>query len=230
MEKILFKNLEHQVKDLDTEKGIVTVYINSFNNQDSDGDISLPGSFKRTFKNNGNTIQHWLNHDRDKLIGVPIAFKEDDFGAIAVSQLNINKQLGRDVFEDYKLFAAHDKTLQHSVRVQPVKFEEDRSGDKYARKVSEWKLIMEFSTLYGWGANQQTPLIDIKSLGDLELMMTEGNYSDEKARIIEETYNKLKNLLNNQDINDPPDTQHEDDDPSALEDDLIKHFYVKLKI
>ena len=230
MEKILFKDLEHQVKDLDTEKGFVTVYINSFNNQDSDGDISLPGSFKRTFKNNGNMIQHWLNHDRDKLIGVPIAFKEDDFGAIAVSQLNINKQLGRDVFEDYKLFAAHDKTLQHSVRVQPVKFKEDRSGDKYARKVSEWRLIMEFSTLYGWGANQQTPLIDIKSLGDLELMMTEGNYSDEKARIIEETYNKLKNLLNNQDINDPPDTQHEDDDPSALEDDLIKHFYVKLKI
>lgn len=226
MEKILFKNLEHQVKDLDTEKGIVTVYINSFNNQDSDGDISLPGSFKRTFKNNGQTIQHWLNHDRDKLIGVPISFKEDDIGAIAVSQLNINKQLGRDVFEDYKLFSSHDKTLQHSVRVQPIKFEEDRSGDHYSRKVSEWKLIMEFSTLYGWGSNQQTPLIDIKSLGDLELMMTEGNYSDEKARLIEETYNKLKNLLNNQDI-DPPDTP--EGDPPAL-DDMIRHFYVKLKI
>jgi HK97 family phage prohead protease len=226
MEKILFKNLEYQVKDLDTQKGIVTVYINSFNNQDSDGDISLPGSFKRTFKNNGQTIQHWLNHDRDKLIGVPIQFKEDEIGAIAVSQLNINKQLGRDVFEDYKLFAAHDKTLQHSVRVQPVKFEENREGDKYTRKVSEWKLIMEFSTLYGWGANQQTPLIDIKSLGDLELMMTEGNYSDEKARLIEETYNKLKNLLNNQDI-DPQDTPEWD--PPAL-DDLIRHFYVKLKI
>lgn len=226
MEKILFKNLEYQVKDLDTEKGIVTVYINSFNNQDSDGDISLPGSFKRTFKNNGQTIQHWLNHDRDKLIGVPIGFKEDDFGAIAISQLNINKQLGRDVFEDYKLFAAHDKTLQHSVRVQPIKFEEDRSGDKYSRRVSEWKLIMEFSTLYGWGANQQTPLIDIKSINDLELMMTEGNYSDEKARLIEETYNKLKNLLNNQDI-DPQDTP--EGDPSAL-DDLIRYFYVKLKI
>jgi hypothetical protein len=85
---------------------------------------------------------------------------------------------------------------------------------------------MEFSTLYGWGSNQQTPLIDIKSLGDLELMMTEGNYSDEKARLIEETYNKLKNLLNNQDI-DPPDTP--EGDPPAL-DDMIRHFYVKLKI
>jgi HK97 family phage prohead protease len=225
MERILFKDHESQVKDLDETKGIVTVYINSFNNQDSDGDISLPGSFKRTFKNNGNTIQHWLNHERDKLIGVPIKLYEDDFGAIAVSQLNIKKQLGRDVFEDYKLFAEHDKSLQHSVRVQPIKFEEDRSGDKYSRRVSEWKLIMEFSTLYGWGSNQQTPLIDIKSLDDLVLMMTEGNYSDEKARLIEETYNKLKKLL---DTKDPQDTP--EGDPPALKGDLIKHFYVKLKI
>ncbi|TSA54092.1 MAG: hypothetical protein D4R45_04470 [Planctomycetaceae bacterium] len=221
MEKFLTKDFEHQVKDLDTEKGIVTVYINSFDNEDSDGDISLPGSFKRTFKNNGPTIQHWLNHDRDKLIGVPIKLYEDDFGAIAVSQLNIKKQLGRDVFEDYKLFAEHDKTLQHSVRVWPIKFEEDRTGDKFTRRVSEWKLIMEFSTLYGWGANQQTPLIDIKSLSDLELMMSEGNYSDEKARLIEETYNKLKRLLS-----DPQGTQVTD--PPALGE--IKQFYSLLKI
>lgn len=228
MEKILFKNLEHQIKDLNTEKGIVTVYINSFNSEDSDGDISLPGSFKRTFKNNGHTIQHWLNHNREQLIGVPIKLYEDDFGAIAVSQLNINKQLGRDVFEDYKLFAAHDKTLQHSVRVQPIKFEEDRTDDKYTRKVSEWKLIMEFSTLYGWGANQQTPLIDIKSMDDLELMIREGDYSKERRKLIENLYDKLKQLLDSSD-DDPQATL--ETDPAALEKDesLIKHFYKRLK-
>ena len=222
MEKITFKSFEHQVKDIDAAKGIVTVYINAFNNEDSDGDISLPGSFKRTFKNNGKTIQHWLNHDRDKLLGVPLELKEDDFGAIAVSQINIKKQLGADVFEDYKLFAEHDKTLQHSVRVIPMKFEEDRSKDKYLRRVSEWKLIMEFSTLYGWGSNQNTPLIDIKEMKDLELMMREGNYSDEKARLIEETYNKLKQLIDSQDT--------QETDPSALEDENIKRFYSLIKI
>jgi len=223
MERTLFKNFEHQIKDLNTEKGIVTIAINAFNIKDSDGDISLPGSFKRTFKNNGDTIQHWLNHDRDKLLGVPIKLYEDKEYAIAVSQLNINKQLGHDVFEDYKLFAEHDKTLQHSVRVWPIKFEEERTGDDFTRRVSEWKLIMEFSTLYGWGANQQTPLIDIKSLSDLELMMTEGNYSDEKAQLIEDTYNKLKRLLN-----DPQSTP--EGDPAALEGDRIRHFYKQLKI
>jgi len=225
METILLKNLEYKVKDLDDKKGIVTIYINSFNTEDSDGDISLPGSFKRTFKNNGDRIQHWLNHDRDKLLGVPIKLAEDDFGAYAVSQLNMNKQLSRDVFEDYKLFAEHDKTLEHSVRVWPVKFEEERTGEHFTRRVSEWKLIMEYSTLYGWGANSETPLIDIKEFSDLELMMREGNYSDEKARMIEDTYNKLKKLL---DTHDPPDTPS--GDPPALESDLIKHFYKQLKI
>lgn len=211
------------MKDLDESKGVVTIYINAFGNEDSDGDISLPGSFKRTFKNNGHTIQHWLNHERDKLLGVPIKLYEDDFGAVAVSQLNIRKQLGKDVFEDYKLFAEHGKTLQHSVRVIPVKFEEERDKDRTVRKVSEWKLVMEYSTLYGWGANQQTPLIDIKSLSDLELMMREGNYSDVKGRQIEETYNKLKRLLES---DDPQDTPKKD--PSALEADRVKYFLMKL--
>lgn len=223
---VILKNLEYQVKDLDDKKGIVVVYINAFNVEDTDGDISLPGSFKRTFKNNGNRIQHWLNHDRNKLLGVPIKLGEDDFGAYAHSQLNLQKQLSRDVFEDYKLFAEHGKTLEHSVRVRPIKFEEDRTGDHFTRKVSEWMLVMEYSTVYGWGANSETPLIDIKAFSDLELMMRQGHYSDEKARLIEETYTKLKRLLDSDDSHiGTPET-----DPPALEKDLVTLFYNKLKI
>jgi len=223
--RVAIKNLEYQVKDLDDKKGIVVVYVNAFNVEDTDGDISMPGSFKRTFKNNGNRIQHWLNHERDKLLGVPIKLGEDDFGAYAHSQLNMNKQLSRDVFEDYKLFAEHGKTLEHSVRVQPIKFEEDRAGDHYTRKVSEWRLVMEYSTVYGWGSNSETPLIDIKAFSDLEMMMRQGNYSDEKARLIEETYNKLKRLIDSDDSQKgtPPT------DPPALESDTIALFYKHLK-
>ena len=224
-ERVILKNLEYQVKDLDDKKGIVVVYINAFNVEDTDGDISLPGSFKRTFKNNGNRIQHWLNHDRNKLLGVPIKLGEDDFGAYAHSQLNMQKQLSRDVFEDYKLFAEHGKTLEHSVRVQPIKFEEDRTGDHYTRRVSEWRLVMEYSTVYGWGANSETPLIDIKAFSDLELMMRQGNYSDEKARLIEVTYNKLKRLLESDDSQDT-----RPGDPSALKEEReIQRLFNLLK-
>jgi len=222
---VILKNLEYQVKDLDDKKGIVVVYINAFNVEDTDGDISLPGSFKRTFKNNGNRIQHWLNHDRNKLLGVPIKLGEDDFGAYAHSQLNLQKQLSRDVFEDYKLFAEHGKTLEHSVRVRPIKFEEDRTGDHFTRKVSEWMLVMEYSTVYGWGANSETPLIDIKAFSDLELMMRQGNYSNEKAQLIEVTYNKLKRLLESDDSQDT-----RPGDPSALKEEReIQRLFNLLK-
>jgi len=109
----------------------------------------------------------------------------------------------------------------------PVKFEEDREGDHTIRKVSEWKLLMEYSTVYGWGANQETPLLDIKEMKDLELMMREGNYSDEKAKLIEETYEKLKHLL------DSDSTQDQDEpDPETLDPDAekIKRFYELIKI
>lgn len=226
--QILTKNYGYQVKDIDEVKGIVTIYINAFNNEDTDGDISAPGSFKRTFKNQKDRIQHWLNHDRDKLIGVPLELKEDDHGAIAVSQLNLKKEIGRDVFEDYKLFAAHNKTLEHSVRVRAIK--RDTQDE---RIVMEWKLFMEYSTLYGWGANSETPMIDIKSMDELELMIREGNYSDEKARLIEKTYEKLKQLINSKDpqgtpAGDPPGTL--ETDPPALNKKLVKHFYKQLKL
>ncbi len=223
---ILLKNTEHIVKDLDETKGIVVIYLNAFNLEDTDGDISLPGSFKRTFKNNGDRIQHWLNHNRDQLIGVPIKLGEDDYGAYAHSQLNMKKQLSRDVFEDYKLFAEHNKTLEHSVRVSPVKFEETRDKDRTIRSVSEWKMIMEYSTVYGWGANSGTPLIDIKAFSDLELMMRKGNYSDEKARLIEETYNRLKRLLESDDSEGTP----EKDSPTLTEAERLNKFYNSLII
>jgi HK97 family phage prohead protease len=225
MEKTpLFKNINNQVKDLDEKKGIVTIYINSFDNEDTDGDISVRGSFKRTFKNNIDRIKHFLNHDIYKLIGVPIELYEDDWGPIAVSQLNMKKQLSKDVFEDYRLYAEHDKSLEHSIRVNAIKRD---SEDE--RKVLEWKL-WEYSTLYGWGANSETPLIDIKGLEDLEMMIRDGNYSDEKARLIETTYEKLKKLLNSSD--DDPLATLQAADPATLEEDesALIYFFNKLKI
>jgi HK97 family phage prohead protease len=223
------KDFGSQVKDIDQAKGIVTVYINAFDNEDTDGDISAPGSFKRTFKHMAHRIKHLLNHDIYKLIGVPLKLWEDQIGAIARSQLNMNKELGRDVFEDYKLYAEHGKSLEHSVRVYPVNsvrvYPVKRDTDNN-QIVLEWKM-WEYSTLYGWGANEETPLIDLKSLdevninellADLNLMITKGNYSDTRGRKIEETYEQLKNLLDPSSTQkDPPGTQ--ETDPPGTPDD-----------
>ena len=230
MENYVFKNFTHEVKDLDEKEGIVTLYMNSFDNEDSDGDISVKGSFKKTFKENIGEIWHLLNHNTNYWLGIPLELIEDDFGAIAVSQMNMEKQIAKDVFEDYRLCAKHNRTLQHSIRVYAIKRDSDDT-----RRVLEWKL-WEYSTLYSWGANPETPLIDIKSLDELEIMMREGNYSDEKAKKIEQLYDQLKNELVPSDTSEmkpstienvPSDTL--EPEPSTIGKGLIETFYNQLK-
>ena len=161
-------------------------------------------------------------------MGLPLELKEDDHGAIAVSQMNMKKQIVKDVFEDYRLFAANKRSLDHSIRVRDIKRDSDDE-----RLVLEWKL-WEYSTLYTWRANPETPLIDIKSMDELELMIREGNYSDEKAKLIEQTYEKLKQLINSTDpqgtpTGDPPGTL-ETDPPALDKKGLVTHFYKQLKL
>ena len=200
------KNFEYTIKGLDEPKGIVQMYVNAFDNMDSDGDISAKGSFKKTIKENFDRIKHLLNHDTRYLLGLPIEMKEDDFGLLVTSQMNVHKQLVKDVYEDYKLFAEHNRTLEHSIRVWAVK--RDPNDE---RIVKEWQL-WEYSTLYGWGANSETPLVNLKSLDDLELMIHEGNYSDEKGKKIEQLYEQLKRLMQSEPgtlVGEPPTTMKE---------------------
>jgi uncharacterized protein YbaR (Trm112 family) len=108
----------------------------------------------------------------------------------------MNKQMSRDVYEDYRLYAEHGKTLEHSIGVDPIK-----RDTKDARRVLEYKL-WEFSTLTNWGANSNTPLLSIKSEKEaaemVELLekMLKGKYSDERLKSIEEKISLLTKAMN----------------------------------
>lgn len=221
MEKAMYKNIDHSIKDIDEKKGIVVMYINSFDNEDTDGDVSAKGSFKKTFREQFGEIKHLLNHDIDKLLGLPLKLHEDDWGAIAESQMNMKKQLARDVFEDYRLFAEHNRSLQHSIRVWPVKRDKDDP-----RVVREWKL-WEYSTLYGWGANPLTDTIDMKDLENLEFMLKQGRYSDERLRKIEALYDILTKLL--KPSGDPSNTPGEPLTIQVKDTSELINFYKQLK-
>lgn len=189
-----------QFKDIDTQKGIVQMYVNAFGNVDSDNDISEKGSFTKTIKENGKRVKHFLNHSWEKLIGVPVEMKEDDTGLMVTSQLNLKSQLGQEVFEFYKLYAEQGMTLEHSVGLDAVRHE--TSKDTGIRTVKEWKL-WEYSTLYAWGANEQTPLVDLKNyepnkaIEILNVILTKGNFKDEIFKQVENKINELKALIKN---------------------------------
>lgn len=154
-----FQRLLYRTKanDLDEAKGIVTVAVNGIGIVDSQNDISMPGSFTKTLSENIARMKWFLNHDVTQLLGVPLEGEEKDGNLVMTGQLNLAKQIGRDTLEDYKLFAAAGRTLEHSIGVQAIKRDE-----KDKRKVLEWKM-WEYSTLTNWGSNPQTFLIGIKN-------------------------------------------------------------------
>jgi uncharacterized protein len=189
-----YKYLDSPVKDID-EKGIVTFYFSKFDNIDSDNDITKKGAFAKTIVENAKRIKHVKNHDIYVVPGVLKELGEDDFGAWARSQLILSTQTGHDTFEEYKAGAI----TEHSFRFDYIKFEDIADPqDKYnrVRTVTEYKL-WEVSSLTGWGANEMTPVIDIKSEAklwhDLEVLLKlqKGQFSDEYLQKAERKINEI---------------------------------------
>ena len=188
-------NLQYETKALEvTEKGIVTVGVNGIGIEDAQHDISMPGSFVDTLRNDIAKMRWYLNHDTRQLLGVPLSGEEKDNNLIMTGQLNLKKQIGRDILEDYKLFRDAGRTLEHSIGVKALaRDEEDR------RKVVRWKML-EYSTLTGWGANPQTFLVGLKSATEdqirdavelIRMAFKQHGYSDERLK----NYDMELNLL-----------------------------------
>lgn len=194
MQKALIKS---NIVDLDGS-GIVTVAANAFGNIDSDRDVSMPGSFAKTIRDNFYRLKWFLNHDRTQLLGVPLEAKETPDFLQVRGQINMKKQIGKDTYEDYRLYAENGLSLEHSIGVDPVDFYLDK--DNNVRKVREWKW-WEYSTLTSWGANENTPMLSMKGmdllpgLAWMELKMKKGDYTDETFIEIEKSITRIKSLL-----------------------------------
>jgi len=186
-----FKSIEHKVEDIDEKQGIVAIVINRMGNVDDDGDISAPGSFNKTIKENFRRIKHFLNHDSWVLLGLPKELKTQGNKLVAVSSMNMKKAVARDAFEDYKFFAENDRTLEHSIGFEVIK------RDKTDRRIILEYKLWEYSTLTSWGANKETPLLYLKDannlaqrLDNLEKML-KMNYTPERMRRIEKALEAL---------------------------------------
>jgi len=188
-----------KIEELD-KKGQVLIGVNAFNNEDMDGDISKPGSFSKTLKENFDRVRWFLNHDVTILLGVPVKGFEDKEYLKMLAQFNLEKQISRDTYEDYKLYQEYGKSLEHSVGLQAVKYTIDRTDpEHWIRTITEWKL-WEFSTLTHWGSNENTPLLGIKELfkdtppekiREILSKMNNGNYSDTRKQESENIYKSL---------------------------------------
>lgn len=147
------KSIKSTIEDMD--KGVVKIMVNSFNVKDAHKEISQKGSFKKTIKEQLDSIKHLYNHF--EFIGLPLEMYENEKGLVVVSKLNIQNPRPQEIYNDYKFFAENGKSLQHSVAVRAEKY----TVKEDSLLVHEWKM-REYSTVL-WGANPNTPQISVKS-------------------------------------------------------------------
>jgi HK97 family phage prohead protease len=198
MKEPKIKEYRYKVEDVN-EQGIVTIGISNFNTRDSYDDIVRKGAFTKTFAEGGDRIKHVIDHKLAQLfvVGLPLKMYETETHAIVESKLNLEKQISRDLFSDYKFFRDNGKSLEHSFAYQTIKTNPNK--DIKGEDIAELKMY-EYSTV-GLGANANTPLIDLKSYTELPELITElesrlrkCNYSDEKGKYIEKIIIALKGL------------------------------------
>jgi HK97 family phage prohead protease len=221
MERIEFKQLAYDLKELDESKGVVTAYANVYNVKDSDGDISAYGSFNKTVAENFKRIRVLKDHNPTMMIGVPLTIDtKDTYGLLTTTQFNMKKDLGRDMFTDVKLM--HDSNLNAELSIGYKVMSRDA---KEKAKITEYKLA-EYSFLSSWAANELSTVQNIKAIkshyGLMELITKayDLDYSDIRLKQIETL---LKALTDEPSEDDTPE-----DEPLIL--DTLKSFTNSLKI
>lgn len=228
MNQKLTKTLKTSVQDVNEAKGVVTIQITQFDKYDNDNDRLMRGALTKTWAE-GNQV-HLVDHKMGTSTFVGLPIKKDSVNGIIESQLNLNKQVGIDLFEDYKFSQKHGRSLQHSHGFMAVKekYEKNEKGGYDFAEVKQF----EYSTVI-FGAVAETPLLGIKSnqsieelIIDLELKLKTCNYSDEYGKLIELKISELKSMLiepsNHSNENNEPlkDTQKE----QQLLKELLKKF------
>jgi len=148
-----YSNLIQNMRDVDTKKGIVSFYFANFETPDSNGRLVTNSSMSRTINAGGNRLKHYKNHDNGIVLGKIIELGKDEKGAYAVSQLSKSDE-GRNILIQY------DEGLinEHSFGWQMLK-----SHKEGEIEVAEEVRIWEVSSMTGWGAHSETPMINLNS-------------------------------------------------------------------
>ena len=186
---MLTKGLSHEIKELDETEGIVAAYANAYNNEDSDKDISAPGSFTKTVSDNFKRIRVLKDHITTISLGVPLKIDTSDpFGLYTETKFNLKKEVARDMFSDIKLMKENGLNAELSIGYNIVKRDQ-----KDSRIITEYKL-MEYSFLSSWAANELATVQGLKGVeafyGIMDLVTKAYNLPHSDSRLV-----KLEEIL-----------------------------------
>lgn len=231
MKGIQYKSVQGKVADVDTGGRTVVFYASAFNNEDSHGDVMMPGCYTKSIQewgqNGKKRIVHLADHwpDTGHLLSRDLILEQDTFGLKCTSKI-VNTTKGNDVLELYKAGAINEHSVGFSL--VPGKFKEE-NGIWY---ISEVKLYEVSSVVFG--ANPETPTLDVKSLADLDMnqleetsnsllkVLKDGTVSDETFILLELYHKNILTALSIKTTQQEKSTEPETIAPPSP--DLVKIF------
>jgi HK97 family phage prohead protease len=149
---------------------------------DSDGDIMMPGAFKRSIQDWGpeakGRVKHLLNHDPSQPLGKIVELKEDSYGLFYRSQVGTHR-LGQDFIK----MVESGLIGEHSIGFRTLREQKSDSSNEIHEV-----MLFEGSSLTAWGANEYTPILGIKSL--------------EQNAKIQEQIKSFEKFIRNSDVTD----------------------------
>lgn len=234
------------IKDVDAKTGTVTGYFSIFENVDSDGDIVMPGAFKRSLNNNYDRIKHLNQHRAGEVLSGTrkgnLVVKEDSKGLYFESKIS-QTTIGKDVILLYE-----DGALdEHSIGYEVIK---SRDSDTQYRQ-SRWdpqqkipvKELIELKLWEGstvtWGANEMATTESIKSLTKEQAFdkmqcvlkaLKNGKYEHEEIfEMLELTFKQLEqHIIDLSTISTQPAVTAPDPQKGVKSDDLNEDEIVSL--
>ena len=232
---MIYKNISQGIiEDIDEVKGIVTGYFSAFNNIDSDGDVIVSGSYKKTIAENGpqgrNRIMHLLQHNPLMPLAKPMELMEDAKGLRFTSKIT-ETSYGKDVIKLY----AEGVFNEHSVGFEIIKAD-NKAGYREIREIKLW----EGSTVT-WGANPNTPIESMKSwdkpkseemIAKFCNILRNGELTDESMIQLEIGLKQIENhlkALESVQIVESEETQFKSEEDPTIAMALEFEYYQKLK-
>jgi len=219
---MLYKGIDLQFKDIDSNKGIVTGYFAAFNSVDSDGDVIEKGSFQKTIQERGpegkQLIKWLLDHDKYKALGKIDVLKEDNYG------LYYEGKVGRHTLGKDFMFMVEDGIInQHSFGYKTIK--ENYDNQTKTNRIKEL-MMYEGSSVQFLGANPNTPITGVKSLEDALEMCEKLQRFIQTSKATDETLIQLDTKLKSLQIDLEPFLHSIKEEPTdeQIKQTLLKSF------
>lgn len=180
-----------EIKDMDSSRREVAIYLAKFGNVDADNDVFQKGAFKKSIQERGvnskgnRKIAFLRHHNWEMPIGTFIKLEEDDNGLFAVGKLGTSS-IGEDAWRDYTDGIIKEHSVGFQRMSDKTKFVKDADNPKGGYTLLQEVKLWEGSAVT-FGANELTNVVEV---------MKSEHKADYIDKISDELHTVIKALSN----------------------------------